>query len=194
MRDTTLSRYATNYRPEYWHRYEEPASLPAVYRKADRISRNFNLRNLQLRARVCVHKRTAQTNRAACGFIRVCVVGVGKNSVAQFRPSPGDDAAGPSPRMHIYTNVSRNIWSLLMQFPRRPKKRPPTSCREEATASELVVTNVPRQNSRPQILPVKWACFLFAPEKYASLLFKQLQLYLKRVPSAALSFFIPKSG
>lgn len=148
------------------------ASLSAAYRKADREyrSRNFNLRNLQWRIRVCIHA-SAQTNRAVCGFTRVCVVGVGKNSVAQFRPSPGDAASPSCTHAHIYVcmcvcvctrgpqhmKFARAIsaWRSAASngVARQGKRSLPPSRRSDR--GELVVTNVPRQNSRPQILPVK---------------------------------------
>lgn len=147
-----LSRYATNYHLEYWHQYEVQATArvcrPRIVKQTEYRLCNFNLRNLQLRA--CMrasgrHKRTG----AVCGFIRVCVVGIGKNSVAQFRPSPRD-AVGPS-CIHAYTGtatyeVCSCNFRLASNGVAPAKKRPRTSVEKKRRRDrgELVVTNVPR--------------------------------------------------
>jgi len=141
---------------------------------------------LYVQVYVCMYGWVAQTNWAVCGFIRVCVVGAKRIRSHSFYPSGMRPTGRPGVaciQIHVYTCIHRQYTLQRMKFAgaisawrptTSPNKEtfPSTGKKRRCDRSELVVTNVPRQNSRPQILPEKRGHFLLFVE--SAPLFKQL--------------------
>lgn len=125
---------------------------------------------------VCVSGRHKRTGRCAVSsaFAWSARKEFGR---AVSTPRPPGDAADQSVgvacmHIHVYTYVYIGMYSATYEVcwcnfrlasdgvVRQKKRFPSAGKKRRCDRSELVVTNVPRQNSRPQILPVKRRHFL----------------------------------